>query len=237
MSKTIVGIFLMGLVLTGCDKEHKMSIGIASEILGGNQEVPNPQQYTHAYLLMGQSNMSRNCNHSMANFFSTYDRRDDAGCSTGQQIAEVFNDPDTLYIQCAYGGTEMARWVPGGDLYERCLSSVPSYLPVRGMFFFQGEADAINGLSVPDWSNAFQSMVQDLRIRFGSTLPVVLAQIGSGRNDPDWVAIQQEQASISLIRVRMVITSDLQPDDGVHFTQSGYRVIAERMVEALRTLN
>lgn len=225
------------LALSACSNEEGKRISVSSNILGGNTEVqaPTPHSYTHAYVLMGQSNMSRNCGNRVPNYFSVYNRGTDAGCSTGQALSDVLNDSDALYIQCAYGGTEMSRWSVGGDLYESCLRSIPSYLPVRGMFFFQGEADAINGLSVPDWSNAFQSMVQDLRARVGD-IPVVYAQLGSGRNDIAWQALQAEQASISMPRVSMVMTSDLPPYDGVHYSQSSYRVIAERMGNTFKVL-
>lgn len=238
---------LLALSFTGCNQYRKL-IGMDCKNDDGAYQapgtpvpsvppvpvIPPPSGPTHAYLMMGQSNMSRNCSDDVPRFLSNDNATHDAGCSTGEAIGRILIEPDALFVQCAYGGTEMSRWMPGGDLYEGCLKLLPTGLPVKAMFFFQGEADAINGLSVPDWSDAFTSMVQNLRSRVNNpTLPVVFGQIGSGRNDPAWIALQNEQASVSLPHCSMVTTSDLPPYDGVHFSQGSYSIISQRMVGAL----
>lgn len=228
---------ITAVFLSACDREDKrpfspsvFPVSIVSEeppapppkTQTAQEPVESPKP-THAYILAGQSNMSRQCGGSDQRYTAP------PGCSTGEALGKLFTEPNALFVQCAVGGTEMSRWIVGGDLYGRCVGSVPNGIPVKGIFFFQGESDAINGLSVPDWSDAFATMVSGFRGRFGSTLPVVFAQIGSGRSDQNWIAIQQEQESVSLPYCSMVKTSDIPPDDGVHFTQESYYEIAQRM--------
>lgn len=245
---SLIAILTLPVFLIGCSKEDKppeqvgfiniptssvpdMTIVSVADI-PIPKEVANIPKFTKAYLLMGQSNMNRNCGGSAPNIIP------ELGCSTGQYLPEYVKDPDALYINCARGGTEMARWSVSGDLYQSCVSLADrKTLDIKAVFFFQGENDAINGLSVPDWSNAFEAMVSNIRIRTNNPiLPVIFAQIGSGRNDEDWVTIQTEQESINIPYCAMVLTRDIPPHDGVHFTESGYREIASRMADSLGKL-
>lgn len=206
MKYLILAVAVVSLI--GCSKEDKKNqVGVGSQILGGTATVP--AEYSYAYLLMGQSNMARN----------TY-------------FPITLNDSHALIIQCAVEGSPMYRWIPSGDLYLECVNKIPQDMPIAGVFFFQGESDALAGLTVPSWSGAFISMVQDLRTKYRSTLPVVFAQLGAHAG-AGWAALQQDQASICLPHVSMITTDDLPlMPDGLHFTQESYQVIADRMVKA-----
>lgn len=230
------------LSLAACSDKDGKRISVGSNILNGGerQEGPSAPDYSkfkYAYLMMGQSNMTRMQESSAPNFvgWPSYE--------TAPAIATSMNDSDALYVQCGVASTPIVRWVPGADLFEACLAKIPAGMPVKGAFYYQGEADAqaILLASGAAWAPKFESIVQGLRSRLSSSdLPVVFAQLATETRGPavypQWAVVKQAQASISMVRVSMVMTDDSALIDGEHLDQASYSRVGQRMANEMKLL-
>lgn len=222
---------LIGLLLLNACEKNPGQVGVADTLLGGNTAVSHV--YTHVYLLMGQSNMSGQYpSDPLSSFIGN------PGNGAGPFIHQYMGDVDALYVQCAVGGTPISRWVPREDLYQACLAKIPN-LPIAGMFFFQGENEAVNGpLAVAQaWGQEFQSIIAGLRqYTANPNLPIVFAQLGAAQSEFQNI-IKDEQACIHIPHVQMIKTDDQEIFDSVHFTQDGYNTIGQRMANAMKTIS
>lgn len=239
-------LFIIGAIsLHACSRDGK-HISVMTAVLGNPPESNIPIVETgpyqapplYAYILMGQSNMSRMSQTYAANFqgWPSYE--------SSPAIAMAMSDPKALYIQCAVASTPIKRWIPGADLYEKCLSEVPANLPIKGVFFWQGESDAQLADTVPPgfttyaWAQAFESIVDGLRSHFNiPSLPIIFAQIATNTRpktyDPIlWQHVKDEQASVSMSNVFMIYTDDQTlSDDGEHLLS--YGVVGQRFASAM----
>lgn len=137
-------------------------------------------------------------------------------------------------IMCAVGGTNIAAWQPEGALYQACLAQVRAVgLPVAGVLFLQGEADARETRAQAlAWPAAFDRVHYAFAHDAGGTF--VLGQIGS--IDPAKYVYQQiirdeQKAMAAKLGLPLVRSSDL-PNDGGHFTVPAYRVLGARFATA-----
>jgi hypothetical protein len=193
------------LALGACSDKDGNRASVTSTLLNGGQgQAPPSTPSESVYVFMGQSNM----------------------VGTTPHLKPLL---DAEAVECAVGGTMISTWIPGGSNYRACMTKLAGR-PIKGVFFFQGEQDATTEPGrTHDWANAFRSIVSALNA------PVVFAQLGNV-NDPAlpyWDHIKTEQASIAMTGVRMIKTDDLDPREGVHFTQDGYKTIAARFSQAL----
>lgn len=141
---------------------------------------------------------------------------------------------DVRLIPCAYPGSFLSDWVPGGQWYERCVQRIGS-LRVDGVMFLQGAQDATDPGLAATWAARFATFVTGIRSVVGQA-PVVFGQIGAYYNDPafgSWATVQQQQALFRAVKTRMVVTDDLLMQPGsLHFSLQAYRSIGARMADA-----
>jgi hypothetical protein len=144
-----------------------------------------------------------------------------------------------MLIPCAVGGSTADRWVPGGDLYERCRGyAAASGLRPTGALVYQGESDAGTLAWAEAWASRFNSLVDGLRAEYGE-IPVVYAQITRAPSAswagtfPYWDHVRGAQAGVHLPGVAMVRTDDLwTTDDGIHLTWFSEMTVGQRMARA-----
>lgn len=231
-------------------------------------------------LLMGQSNMAGKGNALMANRFSgrilhpnvwslragfywqhpaTEPLHVGPGAGTGVGPGLFFADKvigdgkELVLVPCAYGGTTMQTWTPGGAWYERTLKYAGRAIRrwealVTTALFYQGEANAVSKELAAAWAGGFEHMVAGLQDEFPG-INVIFAQLCIIKAPvvphPYWVAVKEAQASIDLPGVTMIRTDDItpadlpiptspvvQPLDGVHLTTGAYKVVGERFADA-----
>lgn len=197
------------------------------------------------WVLMGQSNME--LNHDM-NFDadpqiqmagSWPDGRAGAGYAFALKRKEKVKN--ILLIQCAIGGTPIERWTVGGDLYEYCKTQMEPYLgQITGVLYAQGEADASK--SYPEtWKAKFEAMATDVTAFVGRPIPIIFNQLGQFYF-PGWPTptyrdhIRQEQANVSLPNVQMVVTENVQPAEGWHYSKNEMLIIGRKMEEKLEVI-
>lgn len=99
---------------------------------------------------------------------------------------------------------------------------------------------SFNRPSPSAWTDMFADFVDDFRrdVR-RPDLPVVFAQIGIQTKPdryPHWDEVKNSQESVSLPRVSMIKTDDMELGDSVHYTTRSYVLIGERFADAYLTL-
>lgn len=204
-------LFLIGcFMLTGCDKLF-----------------PYPFKATGTGELVvvgvGQSNMTGVLQQNEFAVTVPYGRK----TGPGYIFAKTLNRP-TTFIECGEPGSFMNRWIPEGDLYQRCLNRIGSAKP-DVIVFYQGESDAESDHPEP-WAEEFTHYVLAMR-RLYPDIPVLFAQIHSLPPEFPFASwIKQQQTQVVLPRVKMVWTDDLPTHpDGVHLTDQAYITLGERM--------
>ena len=156
-------------------------------------------------------------------------------------------------IPCAKSSSAILQWqrnLSEQSLYGSCLKRARAASPMghlAGILFFQGEADALRpDVSLEaepkalEWSELFSTFVADFRHDLEEPdLPVVFAELGE-RPTPEgfvnWELVKNQQRSVQMPMVTMIVTEDLPYHDGLHFTVDSYRTIGNRFAEAYWSL-
>lgn len=170
-----------------------------------------------------------------------------AGYSAGYSIAEHIHlhypGQPVGIVNCAKGATSITQWRPSREentLFGACMKKVYAALSQGNLafvFFYQGESDAlVDGKTIaPEWDAYFANYVDSMRMKFGSDLPIIYAQIGKSltTRHPYWSVVQERQAAYSAPMTAMITTNDLPlMSDGVHLTTEAQNEVGARVVEA-----
>lgn len=85
-------------------------------------------------------------------------------------------------VPCAVGGTSLAHWVKGADLYEKAISRAKIAATagvIKGVLWHQGEADTGYEKKAQVYEAHLAQMFKDLRADLGVPgLPIVVGQLG-----------------------------------------------------------
>lgn len=151
------------------------------------------------------------------------------------------------------GGGVLDNWAPGGSLNNELLKMIADAyntqrskvrLQVAGIFWMQGETDALNENSALQYKNNLSGFIKSFRrslVRMKCTgdaeVPVVLGRI---QDNPVWthrnhVRLAQAQVAEELPRVSLVDTDDLSAHlvvGGVHFNEIAQARLGERAFKA-----
>ena len=225
------------------------------------------------YLLIGQSNMAGRGKIMDANRLSServwkwtadgtwaegvepihYDRKT-VGAGPGLAFARVLADADPSLeiglIPCAEGGSPLARWQPGKDLYNRALKRARAALAtggtLKGILWHQGETDSWKRADAESYATRLTNMVTNLRTALGVPyVPFIAGEVGpyyaaniQKRGGTPFVATVNEQikkAVASLPAAGWVSADGLVPGrDGVHFTTESAYTLGRRFAAELQ---
>lgn len=137
-------------------------------------------------------------------------------------------------INCAVGSTSITQWTPNLFYYKDCIAQLQGKIPDI-VYFSQGESDTDRPMG-QTWAYQASQTFADLQHRYPH-VKIFYAQIGqnnSGMGKPLWEDIQNDQASLFMPGVRMIVTKDLGTDEfGIHLTQEGYYTVGQRIVAEL----
>lgn len=158
-------------------------------------------------------------------------------------------------VPAACGGTPMvappARWwpgasgAPGGDLYEnaiaqanRALVAAETVEPSRfvGTFWIQGETDGDGGIDTPTYFAALSALIAGFRTRItgaasswfvmGGMVPEAIAT----RDGYAAIDMAHRRAAAEIAGVALAEGPAGHTADDLHYTTSGIRILAPRMV-------
>jgi len=221
---------------------HKHLILLLLLVVVANMAVadePSPQKM-HLFILSGQSNMAKL----------------DPAISFTPTVTKALAEDQVIVVKDAEGGQPIRRWYknwkpasgenrkPVGDLYDQLMQKVNATLDGKKpdtitFLWMQGERDArekngaVYGASL---KGLLDQLAQDLQ---REDISVVIGRLSDhgvdNPNIPDWNVIREAQVSLAEANPRRewVDTDDLNgPDDNLHLTKDGYRILGERFAKA-----
>jgi hypothetical protein len=104
------------------------------------------------------------------------------GMSFAMELLAHAKDAQIGLVPCAVGGTPLARWMPGADLYENAVSAAKRALTsgiLRGILWHQGEGDSGDPERAGSYGERFKQMVLGLRAALSAPrVPVVAGELG-----------------------------------------------------------
>lgn len=182
-------------------------------------------------------------------------------------LARFLNDSppyDHYIVKLAISNTSLNsmvgadHWAPGGHLYEELLKMIANAhnskeskvkLQVAGLFFMQGETDALNEA----WAKKYKENLKNFVIQFRKSMvrmkcakdgnaPVVLGRIqdNSVWTYRTYIRTAQEQVARELPHVGLIDTDDFSRHlvaGGVHFNEYGQAHLGERVYKAFFALS
>jgi len=183
------------------------------------------------------------------------------GSTFGRVMAEA--EPGVMIglIPCAVGGTPLARWQKGKDLYEQALVRARAAMAdgeLKGILWHQGEGDSKREDDAKSYGERLAKMVTDLRADLGagktatelrvdveaSNVPFVAGRLGeflkAKEGEPAFYGVVNEQIDSIATRVpraAAVSSAELKhKGDGVHFDSASLREFGRRYAAAMLKL-
>jgi hypothetical protein len=233
--------------------------------------MPRDKAKFHLYLLIGQSNMAGRGvveeadkkPHPHVNMFNkgnTWVQAVDPlhfdkpiagvglGSSFGRAMADT--DPEIIIglIPCAVGGTPLARWQKGKDLYEQALVRARAAMKdgtLKGILWHQGEGDSKREADAKSYGERLATMVTDLRADLGAgDVPFVAGRLGEFLKPKDgepafYDVVNAEIDSIAtrVPKAAVVPSTGLKhKGDGVHFDSASLHEFGRRYAAAMQKL-
>ena len=221
----------------------------------------------HLYLLMGQSNMAgrgevqeedRTPNRSIL----TLNRdnqwtlavdplhwdKENAGVGPGLSFARVMLRQERSVtiglIPCAVGGTPLARWEMGADLYAQAVArarKAMQYGVMKGVLWHQGESDSVTEGTARTYAPRLDRMIRDLREDLEiADIPFLVGELGEFRERDERAIylseVNQALGSIpALVRLTACVEAYGLKDkgDSKHFSSEAQRELGRRYAEAM----
>ncbi|MBR7111466.1 MAG: sialate O-acetylesterase [Clostridia bacterium] len=151
-------------------------------------------------------------------------------------------------IPCAYGGSGIKKWQPGGVLFDHAVMMAKLAMrtsTLGGIIWHQGENDCSH-FDAEAYRAAFLNTMTSLRRELGEDLPIIIGELSGhiaparwekiARGVPAMNALLRELAS-ELPNCRIVKAADLPcRSDGIHFSAASCRTLGVRYFEEYKAL-
>ncbi|CAL1147615.1 unnamed protein product [Cladocopium goreaui] len=171
------------------------------------------------------------------------DKPEKAGVGPGMSFARSIVDfvpaPVGL-VPCAFGGSEIQRWIAGGDLLQAAKETVAQGQAaggvLKGILWHQGESDCGSEEMASLYIDRLQQLSEDLRSAFGH-VPLILGELGMeflDLEDPRFSFAETVNASIvkfgsSGEHIGVVSARGLQhKGDRLHFSSTAADELGKR---------
>lgn len=227
----------------------------------------------HIYLLMGQSNMAGRGLLTKENALPSNPRllmfdengewkvaeeplhadKGSAGAGLGMSFGLNMTESGPIHrvglVPCAVGGSPLARWMPGGDLYANALARAREAMKsgrLTGILWHQGEANAGSAADASTYAaRLVETLTQfrkdlgqgDVRIALGELGPYLEKWEAKHDSIHHWRTInaQLREAAAKLPNCRVVSAEGLGCNpDLLHFDTASLRTFGERYADALK---
>ena len=168
-----------------------------------------------------------------------------AGVGLGTTFGKVMAERDAAVtiglIPCAVGGTPIARWQKGADLYEAALKRAQAAAPhgvFKGILWHQGEADSGKEETAKIYATKLDAMIAAWRADLEQPeLPVVVGQLGEFFAGGAGLKMVRETLQTLPDRVKHTgfasATELIHKGDKVHFDAAAYREFGKRYAAAM----
>lgn len=175
------------------------------------------------------------------------------------KLAELRPSYHVGIVPCGHGGTSIRQWRQSNDpdsLYGACVQQVRRSIKacpdgfrcvISGVFWWQGEEDAMLGGAYIRWLDQTERMFNSLRRLFENPrLPILYVRLGRANdyitnNCPYWDDVRDDQSELRRMfpdgRVRMLnIDSVAYPTGDLHMTTLKYIEVGHLAGEAMDEL-
>lgn len=144
-------------------------------------------------------------------------------------------------IPTALGGSPMARWQPGADLFQNMQAMVRlAGGTIRGIVWYQGESDC-SPQGVAAYPERFRAFVEGARREYGPELPILTAQLarfadaeGDSARNRIWSQMREVQRRLAreMPGLDLIPTIDLPLGDEIHVSAPANVLVGERFAAA-----
>jgi hypothetical protein len=145
-------------------------------------------------------------------------------------------------IPCAFGGTSLDQWKPGGALYTNAVARTRAALAngkLQAILWHQGEADS-SAAKTATYPARFAAMIAQLRRDLAAEqVPVLVGELGRFEGKAGYLAFNAmlPQVTDAVPRCARVSSEGLGANpDNVHFNADALRAFGKRYFEAYRKL-
>lgn len=219
-----------------------------------------PPTDLHLFLLIGQSNMAgrgtvepqdqetnpriymlnKQNEWELARDPLHFDKPNIAGVGLASEFARTLARRDISMkiglIPCAFGGTSLDQWKPGGQLYNQALERAriaQKSGTIDGILWHQGEADSAES-KVATYADRFSAMIAQLRTDLGTpNSPVVIGELGRFLANGEAFNQNLPNVAAKVPHCTLVTTEDLNHrGDKVHFDSPSLRTLGQRYAAA-----
>jgi carbohydrate esterase-like sialic acid-specific acetylesterase len=176
------------------------------------------------------------------------DKPEIAGVGIGRSFAKALieRNPGRAIglVPCAFGGTSLDQWKPGGELYTSAVKRARAAMKagrLRGILWHQGEADSNDEAKARSYVERFGGLIRTLREDVGAPdVPLVAGQLGEFFQAP-FAGVVNEQLALIAVSVRragFVPSGGLvHKGDRVHFDSPSLREFGRRYAMAFLMLD
>ncbi len=150
-------------------------------------------------------------------------------------------------IPCALGGTSIAEWMPGGELFDNAVFTAKLAMrksELSGIIWHQGEDDC-RVFDGEYYKKAFFSFIYALRNELGKPhLPLVIGELGENISPKYGLGSAPKSFNILLSEIANELPNTALAsskgiplrEDGIHFSARGARIMGERYFEKYLSL-
>lgn len=164
------------------------------------------------------------------------------GASFAVACASYYEEEIGL-IPCAMGGSALARWMPGEELYDYAVAHVrlaQRFGNLEGILWHQGETDAESDECTETYGVRLSHMLQTLRRDLQTEVPIVLGEISDFRGNASRVArVNAQLAQIARTQPNCGLVSAAgltSKADLLHYDAVSQRELGRRYFCAFRAL-
>jgi thiol-disulfide isomerase/thioredoxin len=167
------------------------------------------------------------------------------GRSFARRVLEQRPGAGIGLIPCAFGGTSLNEWSPGGKLFQDAVRRTREAMKagkLAGILWHQGEADSADMKLASSYAERFSKVIEALRRELGSpATPVVAGGLGEflherkGNPQPFASVVNEQLAQVPrAVPASAFVTSKglVHKGDQVHFDSASLRELGRRYADA-----
>ena len=233
----VCGVCFPGLAVhAGAPGDMQIFLLIGQSNMAGRGRVELEDQVTHPRIFMldaaGAWAPARDPLH--------FDKPKVAGVGLGSEFARrvAASEPQAKIglVPCAFGGTSLEQWKPGGALYTNAVARMRTALrsgQLRAILWHQGEADSA-AAKTATYPARFAALIERLRRDLGAEqVPVLVGELGHYRESYAGFNAMLPQAVEAVPRCVRVSAEGLGANsDNVHFSREALIEFGRRYFEA-----
>ena len=228
-----------GVMIPAKDKFHVYLLLGQSNMAGGGALPATPEPANPRILVLNPSNawaVARDPLH-----FDFPGRGVGPGMSFAQTMLQHEKDPAVVIglIPCAYSGSKLEQWQPGGALSSNAMARAQIATgqgTLKGVLWHQGESDSDAETNAVTYGTRLAQMIRDLRAVLGAgDLPFVAAQLCpaiEGHGGYPYAKVVNQALAALPTRVPRTACADSQglanKGDGLHFTAEAQVELGQR---------